>query len=334
MATAVAIPPGMRRHMTYQEVIGELNKDYRVRVPRRKALEIESTARIQSLRDGLEGVSTWIKQVSEDEGAAQAVRLAAGDVRGASLADITAAVRAAAPPPPAVDPMVQHLAHTAAQAATAAHHTAGQVAEGMAHLLRSDAQRAQVYNLMQGSLNGIRQHQDALARFIAQGTNPSVVNHHNYHYNTYHSHNVDARTANVDARTANVDARTANVDARTLTQQQQFSHFHQQQFNHFQQQFNHFQQQQLNHFQQQQLNVGAPPGPLPPPPGPPPPLPPTPGGPPPPPGGPPGGPRPPRRRGFGAAALALPQVARDALVRAAARGAVAAALGLRSAGAS
>ena len=43
--TAVAIPPGMRRHMTYQEVIGELNKDYRLRVPRRKALEIESTAR-------------------------------------------------------------------------------------------------------------------------------------------------------------------------------------------------------------------------------------------------------------------------------------------------
>ena len=106
MATAL-VATGLHRHLTYEEAIGELNKDYRLRVPRRKALEVASTARIQQLRDGLEGVSTWIKQLSEDQGAVQAVRLATGDVQGASLADDTAAVRAAAPPPPAADPAMR-----------------------------------------------------------------------------------------------------------------------------------------------------------------------------------------------------------------------------------
>ena len=67
MATAL-VATGLHRHLTYEEAIGELNKDYRLRVPRRKALEVASTARIQQLRDGLEGVSTWIKQLSEDQG--------------------------------------------------------------------------------------------------------------------------------------------------------------------------------------------------------------------------------------------------------------------------
>ena len=104
MTAAVALPRALlhelRRRPTYEELIGTIEKDFPLRLPSRRALQIEASPELQELRDSLDATNVYLKAETRKQEVAARVREAAA-AHGVAAMDLTHAATPPPPPPPA-----------------------------------------------------------------------------------------------------------------------------------------------------------------------------------------------------------------------------------------
>ena len=92
----------LRRRPTYQELIGVIDKDFPIRLPDRRALQIEASPELQQLKDSLDDTNLFLKRQTREQEVAARVREAAG-THGINLPELQGVVQPpavpAAPPP-------------------------------------------------------------------------------------------------------------------------------------------------------------------------------------------------------------------------------------------